>query len=305
MGKSEVGSTKASKEASKVLGETQHVDGNVAAAARGFISSIVCNEKVFYTILIVSALVAAAGWAFAPSLWEGFMNARQTEPNKLPILAPLVTLAALLATSVPVWLQLHKGWLDQRLAAERTASEAELITLIHSFLSPCIATLPNVAKPGREGKEALVKVQQSILATVQQVCGPNGSGVRVVWFGVEKQTLVPRDWVGGTCNSTRRFTKRSNDKAGQKAWETAKTGLPVRYADLSKDAPSGYKRGRNSKYETFITCGVLGAEDEVVGMLNVDAPKANDLIEIDEMVVGVCARLLSAAYSLSYTAATL
>lgn len=287
------------------MAETDHADGNVGAGLRGFVSSIVSNAKVHSLILLMCAVCAGAGWSFTPGLWQGYVDALNTNPGKIPILAPIVTLMAVCATVIPVWLQFHKNWLDGKVAEERTDDQAELITLIHSFLSPCIATLPQVAKPGAEGREALAGVQQSIMSTVQQVCGPAGSSVRVVWFGVDKQTLVPKDWRGGDCNSTRRFTKRSNDKAGQTAWATAKTGLPVLYADLSREAPAGYQRGRNSNYETFITCGVLGVNDEVVGMLNVDAPKANALTEIDKMVVGVCARLLSAAYCLSETPVTL
>lgn len=276
--------------------EIQNGDGNVGAGLRGFISSMVSNPKVYYGTVVIGALAAAAGWSFVPGLWEGYFGALDSEPSKVPILASTVTLTALGATAVPLWFQFHKRWLEDRLADERVKDQAELITLIHSFLSPCIATLPDVARPGLEGREALVKVRQSILSTVQQVCGPNGSGVRVVWFSVEKQTLLPKEWTGGTCNSTRRFT--SKDPAGRTAWATARTGLPVRYENLAERAPSGFQRGINSKYETFITCGVLGAGDDVVGMLNVDAPRANDLTEIDEMVVGVCARLLSAAYAL-------
>lgn len=287
------------------MAETDRADGNVGVGLRGLVSSIVSNVRVHNTIVVVCAVGAWGGWSFTPGLWQSYMAALKTEPGKVPILATIVTVLALLATVIPVWLQFHKNWLDIRVAEEHAGEQAELITLIHSFLAPCITSLPQVAKKGPEGREALAGVQQSIMSTVQQICGPAGSGVRVVWFGVEKQTLVPKDWRGGACNSTRKFTNRRNDEAGQAAWATAKTGLPALYPDLSKDAPSGYQRGRNSNYETFITCGVLGVNDEVVGMLNVDAPKANDLTEIDNMVVGVCARLLSAAYCLSDKPVTL
>jgi hypothetical protein len=287
------------------MNETQHGDGNVGAGARGFVSSVVSNTKVHNAITVLCAVGAWAGWSFTPGLWQSYFAALKDEPNKFPLLAVTVTALAVAAAVIPIWLLLHKNWLEKKVADQRTDEKAELIALIRSYLSPCIDMLPEVARPNGEGKEALAQVRQTLLSTVQQICGPSGSTVRAVWFEAKGQTMSPRDWIGGECNSTRKFTNHSKDTAGQTAWATAKTALPKRYPDLSKEAPTGFVRGANSKYRTFITCGVLGANDEVIGMLNVDAPDANGLTEIDAMIVGVCAKLLSAAYCLSDTPATL
>lgn len=281
------------------MDETQHADGDIGAGLRGFVTSVVANDAVFYTIFVVCSVVAAAGWAFTPTVWERYLTSL-AGPTPGSLLWPLlVTAAAVLGTAVPIALQFHKRWLAQQVADRKTTEQAELIALINSFLTPCIETLPDVARGGAAGLDALATVRRAILSTVQQICGPSGANVRVVWFEADKQTMTPKQWLGGTCNSTRKFTNRRNDTAGTTAWETARTGLPVLWEDLSKQTPDGYSRNPASTYATFITCGVLGRNDEVRGMLNVDAPLANDLTDIDKMVVGVCAKVLGTAYALS------
>lgn len=281
------------------MDETQHADGDIGAGLRGFVTSIVANDAAFYVIFVLCAVVAAAGWAFTPTVWDRYL-ASLAGTAAGPVVWPLlVTAAAVLGTVVPIALQFHKRWLAEKVADQKTTEQAELIALINSFLTPCIETLPDVAAGGPSGIAALATVRRAILGTVQQICGPSGAQVRVVWFEADKQTMVAKEWLGGACNSTRRFTNRKNDVAGTTAWETARTGLPVLWEDLTKSAPVGYTRNPASSYATFITCGVLGRNDEVRGMLNVDAPVANELTEIDKMVVGVCAKLLGTAYALS------
>jgi len=281
------------------VSETQHADGDIGAGVRGLISSIVANDRVFPAFNIVSAVVAAAAWAFMPDLWSQFLDA---DANTRSMIWPAaVTVVALGATVLPLWFEFHRRWLAREIAEEMRSGQAELIALIHAYLTPCIETLPAVAAGGSEGREALAGVKRALLGTVQQICGPNGGGVRAVWFEAQKQTLVAKEWTGGNCNSKRKFANNSKDKAGTATWETARTGLPVLYADLTKQAPSGYQRRSESNFQTFITCGVLGAQGEVVGMLNVDAPCVGDLTEIDKTVVGVCAKVLGAAVALSET----
>ena len=242
---------------------------------------------------------AAAAWAFVPVTWTMYSDGQQAKDPPSVAWPVIITLVAVVATAVPLLLQFFKGRVLLALANEQTNEQAELIGLINGYLTPCIETLPQVASGGKEGSEALAAVKRSILGTVQQICGPSGGGVRAVWFEARGQTMTAKDWVGGECNSGRKFVNRRTDLAGSTAWSTARTGLPVLYTDLQVEAPSGYEPGANSKYQTFITCGVLGQGDELVGMLNVDAPNANELTEIDKVVVGVCAKILGAAYSLS------
>lgn len=281
------------------MSETQHADGDIGAALRGLISSIVANDRAFPAFNIISAAVAAAAWAVFPDLWSQFL---ETDANARSLLWPVtMTIVALASTGLPLWFEFHRRWLAREIADEMRSGRAELIALIHVYLTPCIEILPAVAAGGPDGREALASVKRALLGTVQQICGPNGGGVRAVWFEAQKQTLVAKEWTGGTCNSKRKLSNNSKDKAGTATWETARTGLPVLYADLAKQAPSGYERRPDSSYQTFITCGVLGAQGEVVGMLNVDAPAAGDLTEIDKTVVGVCAKVLGAAVALSAT----
>lgn len=281
------------------MSETQHADGDIGAGLRGLISSIVANDRVLPAFNFLSAVGAAAAWAFIPDLWSRFLEAHASTRSMIwPV---TVTVVALGATGLPLWLEYHRRWLAREIAEEMRSGQAELIALIQAYLIPCIETLPAVSVGGPDGREALAGVRRALLGTVQQICGPNGGGVRAVWFEVQRQTLVAKEWTGGNCNSRRKFANNSKDKAGTATWETARTGLPVLYADLTKQAPSGYQRRSDSNYQTFITCGVLGAQGEVVGMLNVDAPSVGDLTEIDKTVVGVCAKVLGVAVALSET----
>jgi hypothetical protein len=279
--------------------ETQHADGDIGAGVRGLFSSLVANDIGFFAAVVICAIGAAAGWAFTPSSWDRYLVSL-AGPSPASVVWPLlITGAAVIGTAAPIALQFHKRWLTQQIEHRKATEQAELIALIKSFLTPCIETLPDVAAGGSAGIVALATVRRAILSTVQHICGPSGAEVRVVWFEADKQTMVAREWLGGQCNSTRRFTNRRSDVAGTTAWETARTGLPTLWADLSKQAPRGFKRNPASDYATFITCGVLGRGDEVRGMINVDAPKAKDLTEIDKSIVGVCAKLLGTAYALS------
>lgn len=281
----------------------EHVDGDIGDGLRGLMTSVVSNTRAFLTVVTACALGAGAGWAFVPGLWE-FYRAHAAEARPPSLVWPvLVSIAAFVATALPIGLQFHKEWVDRAMAEEKTEEKAELLAFVTGYLSPCIEQLPQVALGGAAGREALAMFKGTILGTVQQICGPDGGGVRAVRFEVERGVLMPKDWKGGSSQSKRRFTKR--DPAGAAAWERAKTGLPHLFEDLSKTMPEGFQQGPTSSYQTFITCGVLGTNGEVVGMLNVDAPKAHDLTAIDRDVVGVCARLLGTAYELATPRATL
>ena len=96
---------------------------------------------------------------------------------------------------------------------------------------------------------------------------------------------------GDSPHSDRVFRKHDGGP-GAACWRIAETGLPELWPDLSKESPPGYERGANN-YQTFIQCGVLDDSGEVVGMLTVDAPQANELTKIDGKVVHLLCRYLA------------
>lgn len=290
------------------MDDTQHADGNVAAGLRGLATSLVTNRRAFNTTLIGCALGSAASWAFIPNAWQAYVESPEATRG-WPLLPLSLTIVGIVAIGLPTWFQLHKDWVSSKVAEEQAEEqekeEAELVGLLQGYLAPLIEELPMVAVPGQAGREALTSIRKGVMGTTQAICGPPGGGVRAVWFEATAQTLSPKDWTGGSCNSSRKFTKRQPDEAGVEAWRVASTGLPRLYDDLSRAAPPGYRRGPNSSYATFITCGVLGSSGEVRGMLTIDAPTANLLTEVDAVVVGVCCKVLSAACSLSERRASL
>lgn len=281
------------------MGKAHHADGDIVAGARGFVTSVAMNDLAFHTLSIVGALGAAVTWAFLPGIWEGYHEASNAQQHPSLFWPAAITFLGVLAIVVPLGLQFHRRWVARQLAEENTTEQAELVGWAKGYLTPAIEALPQVAAGGEAGKTALASVRATILGTLQAICGPSGVGVRAVWFEASGQTLLSKEWTGGVCNTKRRFVRRATDKAGTVAWERAATGLPILYNDVINDPPEGYLRGSNSTYETFISCGVLASNDEVRGMLNVDAPHANDLTEIDATIVGVCAKVLGVAYSLS------
>lgn len=288
------------------MAATDHADGNIVDGLRGLVTAVAMNDPVHRIITVLGPIAAAGAWAFVPYLWDTYSKAALTQAPVTPTLAVTVTAVAVIATGFPIWIQLHRQWVLGRLVDERTNEKAELIALLRGYLTPCIENLPSIALGGTDRTAALADVKRAVLNAAQAICGPHNDGglVRAVRFEVYRQTLVPKDWAGGANKSTRRFGKRPDDVAGLAAWRAAETGQPVLYRDLRKEQPPGYTPGPNSTYQTFIMCGVVGAGGEVYGMLNVDAPQANMLTDVDMMVVGVCAKVLGAAYGLSQPRAT-
>lgn len=281
------------------MGEAHHADGDIIAGARGFVTSVAMNDVAFHTLSVIGALGAAVAWAFLPGIWEGYNEASNDHQQPSLFWPVTITVLGVLAVITPLGLQFQRRWVIKKLDEESTTEQAELVGWAKGYLTPAIEALPQVAVGGEAGKAALASIRATILGTLQAICGPSGVGVRAVWFEASGQTLSSKEWTGGVCKTKRRFVRRNADKAGTLAWERAATGLPVLYSDVINNPPEGYERGPNSTYETFISCGVLGSSDEVRGMLNVDAPRADDLTEIDATIVGVCAKVLGVAYSLS------
>lgn len=102
----------------------------------------------------------------------------------------------------------------------------------------------------------------------------------------------------------REFSNRNtkNNASGNEVWENAKLGTAILYPNLSNpdERPKHYQRPSGPiEYETFITCGIVDANGQVLGMLNIDAREAGSLTEVDRAIVGLCARIASVAYSLA------
>lgn len=68
------------------------------------------------------------------------------------------------------------------------------------------------------------------------------------------------------------------------------------YPDVESDPPEGFDTSTRHKYQTFITCGVVGAKGRVFGMINVDSQKAGDLTPVDAEVVAFLAEVLGVAF---------
>lgn len=283
--------------------DTDHNDGDIVSALRGLVTSIAANRYASSAVVMIGAVAAAFGWAMLPGSVGSYQDSvvLPSSDGSLKALLAVIGFAtlAVVGTVVPLWIQLHRAWLEKKLDEERLLDRAELVALIRSYLTPAIENLPKITKSGSDGSNALADAKRTLLNAAAAVCGPTDSGVRAVWFGVEGKTLVAMDWVGGSCSSKRRFANHHGSAAGTAVWETARLGEPRLYPDLSKDAPPGYVRSPTSDYETFITCGVLNSKGEVIGMLNVDAPHPLDLTKVDSMIVGVCAKVMSTAHALS------
>lgn len=288
------------------MAETDHSDGNIHAGLRGLITAISMNPAAYGLTTILGPITAAACWAFVPSLWEAYLSISVPAAPKSAVLATVITGVATVATGLPIWIGLHRQWVTKRVADEQTGQQAALIALLRGYLIPCIEGLPAVATGGSDRTAALASVKRAVLNAAQAICGPQSTKgkVRAVRFEVERQVLVSKDWTGGASRSTRRFTKRPNDPAGIETWKRAESGEPYLCRDLRKERPDGYDKTATTSYQTFISCGILDSEGHVCGMLSVDAPEAGMLTEVDQIVVGVCAKVLSAAYALSRPRAT-
>lgn len=280
---------------------------SIRSSLKEFFDSVAANRAAVGWVTGICAVIAAVAWAFMPQAWDGRLAmASRGEYAALLGWPNVLALLGVLALAVPIYLQHRRQQVKDRFAAEREATiqsqRAELVGLLQGYLKPCIEMLPDIARGGPEGRQQLGNLEQAILNTAQTICGPSDSGVRAVRFRADKRTLVACAWSGGRTKSERRLSNR--DREGAQAWNTAKTGEPRLYPDLVSDAPAWYERGPNSDYEAFITCGVLTADGEVRGMVNVDTPKAYDLDDTDRIIVGVCAKVLGVGYSLSDAGAT-
>lgn len=285
-------------------------NGDVKHGYQTFLTSVVSNESLRLTIYIFCGLGAAAAWGFMPGRWEA---AAGENPARLdPLWFVLILIGGVASVSIPLVLQHHQAWVAAQSASaeaaakeveksrhaseaeERVNEKAEVIGLLNGFISPCLEDLPKILEDTRVGVEAWPSIRKTVLNALASICGPADSKVRSVWFEADKLTLKVADG-SGTVKTRRVFTKNRSSLAGSTTWANARKGEPVLWTDLAKEAPPGFERGANSHYKTFMTCGVLDADGGVLGMVNVDAPVAGSLTEVDTQILRTCARILGAA----------
>lgn len=176
----------------------------------------------------------------------------------------------------------------------------ELLGMLRSYYIPILGRLARCAN-GRPLKgEALAKVESNVLSAAHNICGPRVNGIRAVLFEVSRGTLRPKEgaYEGGERPTHRKFSRTSDRVCDRHAWEVAATGEPRIYRDVTKDPPPGFQK-QGSNYATFMTCGVLDADQKVVGMLNVDGPVAGTLSDPDAVILKLLCETLSLAYDVN------
>lgn len=97
---------------------------------------------------------------------------------------------------------------------------------------------------------------------------------------------------GNTPNPFHKTTER-----GRLACEMVAEGRTHFEPDISK-APSDAYKGSGNDYQTFISAAICTG-DTGFGMLTVDAPNANDLVDTDRQIVCLVADLLAIAFAIA------
>lgn len=229
---------------------------------------------------------AAVTWAFVP-------NVDWVQPRIWLILGGVV---ATVAVPLITW---GHDYAEQQENARLDEVEVEAFAVLQGYLSPALVFLSKMAMATDESSagQELARLQSTISNAARNICGPQDSSVRCVIFEAKNQTMSQVAWIGSTAGSRREFVNRKTDGAGPAAWKAAETGEPVLWADLTLDAPHGFAHGERP-YATFITCGVVGPNREVYGMLNVDALAAGVFTEFDRRIVGLLAKVLASGYAI-------
>lgn len=99
----------------------------------------------------------------------------------------------------------------------------------------------------------------------------------------------------GRGNTPKPFLKST--ERGRLACQMVADGRSHFEPDISKASSDGYK-GSGNDYETFISAAICTG-DTGYGMVTVDAPNANDLVDTDRQIVCVVADLLAIAFAVA------
>ncbi|OLO61669.1 hypothetical protein BKH23_05905 [Actinomyces oris] len=267
-------------------------------ALKSFWRATFFDKRTFSALLTIPAVATALLGAFLPTLWDHLSSwpARSTA-----IIVFVATVA------LPTVLNTYREKLIEKEVQREEKDEdditKELVGLLQSYIPQALEGLPDLQGKGTRGPEFKL-VKEAILGTVRSICGSPKNEVRAVWFDVDGNKLVAAENRGREMRTHREFSNRNtkNNASGNEVWETAKLGTAILYPNLSNpdERPKHYQRPSGPiEYETFITCGIVDANGQVLGMLNIDAREAGSLTEVDRAIVGLCARIASVAYSLA------
>ena len=133
--------------------DTQHTDGDIVAGLRGLVTSVVTNQRAFFWVIIVSAVLSAPMWAFAPR-----------PVAQLPRRAEACDGSACPSTG------LHGGRPTNHRSADLAAApqalardegsvhpsygEAELVSLLQGYLTPYRASVHPLTFAQNRGRES-------------------------------------------------------------------------------------------------------------------------------------------------------
>lgn len=154
-----------------------------------------------------------------------------------------------------------------------------------------IASMPAMTKSQRQArlKEVCRQAVGALCLLLKDV-----DRLRSVVYRVDDdQTSMSQVAYLGRGDTPRAFV--SNDFRGQKALETVRDGGYVFVPDLDQQRPSNYA-GTANGYRTFISAAICNGA-AAYGMVTVDAPNANDLVDTDCQIVLLMADLLAIAFA--------
>lgn len=181
------------------------------------------------------------------------------------------------------------------------ALSARDVTAFGSALKPGIEELAKLAsaeKGSPESAEVYAAIRNKMVDAASTLTG--GDGVRAMFFrradvaGVP--TLVRSEYSGAMELSGRVFRDHSDDPAGKAVWAALGVGKVVRWPDVSEKAPPGWDVTTQSRpYRTLMMAPVLGPDQQIHGMLSVDALEPNTFTLLDEKRIAAFAALLGAA----------
>jgi len=250
----------------------------ISRTAADFLRSVVTGWLYWPIIVLLNVGLVVLG-AYLGSIPPGWYTAVAIAGAGLVVMAVL---------GLP---SLRSRWTREY---ERATAE-ELIALVQFYYLPILMRLGR--QVGQPTREHLASVEEAVISAADHICGPSDVRVRGVLFEASSGYLQPKlDRFSSGQPSQRRFAERGRGPADKEAWRTARTGKPKTYPDLAQHQPPGFEPGSN-KYATFSTCGILGVNGEVYGMLNIDAEIPDVFTGIDETVLELLARTLSVAYA--------
>lgn len=194
---------------------------------------------------------------------------------------------------------------DARLSALAQEQHARDLTTFGSVIKPGIEQLALLASSRRKSKEQAqhyAAIRNRMVDAAATLSGGQEQ-VRAVFFSREDRdgvrTLVRSEYSGAREPSGRVFRDSEDDLAGLEAWKALEVGKVVTWSNVEVDFPTGFMPDTRSRpYLTFTMAPVLGPEQQIYGMLNVDALEADSLGRLDEERLAALAALLGAAVHL-------